>query len=35
MALDPLTDEAEAAGVHARLSMWLSARHDQLFGPPL
>ena len=32
LALDPLTDKAEAAGVAGRLGMWLLARHDQLFS---
>ncbi|PRW21034.1 SAND-like isoform X1 [Chlorella sorokiniana] len=32
LALDPLTDKAEAAGVAGRLGMWLFARHDQLFS---
>lgn len=32
LALDPLADKAEAAGVAGRLGMWLFARHDQLFS---
>lgn len=32
LALDPLADKSEAAGLAARLGMWLLARHDQLFS---
>ena len=31
LALDPLTDKAEAEGVQRQLAAWLRSRHDLLF----